>query len=155
MKFERRIREMIETADRTTCWPYWGTINNDGYASISFWGGGRGRSRIGSRWAYEILTGQKVPDGLVCDHLCRNRACVNPFHIEVVTHRENLRRGVGNAGKTHCRNGHPLSGDNLGIRKATKSQPYGQRFCRICFNASAREHMRRKRAAKAAGGGHA
>ncbi len=61
------------------------------------------------RWAYEALIGP-IPDGLEIDHLCRNRGCVNPAHLEPVTARENVRRGIApaavNARKTHCPRGH-------------------------------------------------
>lgn len=80
------------------------------------------------RAAYESLRGP-VPDGLVLDHLCRNRRCVNPDHLEPVTHKTNILRGVGfsatNAKRTHCAHGHPLTGDNLVVYA-------GKRVCRQC-----------------------
>jgi hypothetical protein len=74
-----------------------------------------------------------IAEGLTIDHLCRNRSCVNPAHLEVVTQKENTARGFTasslNARKTHCLNGHNLCGDNLVIQKGK----YGpMRVCRIC-----------------------
>lgn len=83
------------------------------------------------RFSYEFANGP-VPDGLQLDHLCRNRLCVNPGHIEPVTQRVNMLRGISpaaeNARKTHCMNGHPLIGTNLVLRKS------GSRGCRHCIN---------------------
>jgi len=63
------------------------------------------------RIAYRLLVGI-IPDGMHLDHLCRNHACVNPTHLEVVTAQVNILRGVGlsaaNAKKTHCMRGHPF-----------------------------------------------
>ena len=71
-----------------------------------------------------------IPDGLTIDHLCRNRACANPRHLEVVPMRENTLRGVGptavNAHKTHCKRGHAFTPENIYTR------PTGQRECLIC-----------------------
>lgn len=78
------------------------------------------------RYVYERVIGV-IPASLVIDHKCRNTLCVNPDHLEPVTPKENVRRGVGTpASKTHCSKGHPLSGENL----ATLSR--GERVCRIC-----------------------
>lgn len=63
-----------------------------------------------------------VPEGLELDHLCRNKWCINPLHLEAVTHAENMLR----ARKTHCKYGHAYEGDNVGIKTD------GQRKCRKC-----------------------
>lgn len=80
------------------------------------------------RIVYEALIGQ-IPSGMVLDHLCRVRNCVNPQHLEPVTNRANILRGntpsAENARKTHCQNGHLLAGDNLGFNKS-------RRLCRTC-----------------------
>lgn len=81
------------------------------------------------RFAYELLVGP-IPEGLELDHLCRVRHCVNPAHLEPVTHRENCLRGVGrsaiNAVKTECANGHLYDAENTYIDRA------GSRHCRAC-----------------------
>ena len=88
-----------------------------------------GRFVQAHRWAYEYFKGP-IPPGLQLDHLCRNRNCVNPAHLEPVTNRENLLRGdtlsARNTAKTHCPQGHPYAGDNLYI------DPFGKRQCRTC-----------------------
>lgn len=88
------------------------------------------------RFAYELIRG-KIPEGLDIDHLCRNRQCVNPEHMEPVTPRENTIRGdtipAHNLKKTHCPKGHPLSGDNL--VKSPSIIKLGYRWCKTCMNA--------------------
>lgn len=77
------------------------------------------------RVAYEEIMGP-VPEGLELDHLCRTRSCVNPSHLEPVTHRENMNRGdVATRRKTHCPKGHPYDEENTGIYN-------GYRNCRAC-----------------------
>ena len=76
----------------------------------------------------------EVPKGLQLDHLCRVRDCVNPYHLEAVTQQENILRGESasakHARKTHCINGHPLSGDNLYLRPDRGDR--AGRACREC-----------------------
>lgn len=83
------------------------------------------RSVLAHRAMYEALRGP-IPEKLTLDHLCRNRDCVNPWHLEPVTAIENTRRG--HALVTHCKRGHPLSGANL-----RSSKSHG-RVCVACAN---------------------
>ena len=107
------------------CWLWTGCIN-DGYGQFRLGGATRCYAH---RYSYGLLVGQ-VPPGLCLDHLCRNRACVKPVHLELVTMRENLLRGQGiparEAKQTHCLRGHPLYGTNL------YRPPDGSRECRTC-----------------------
>ena len=94
------------------------------------------------RIAYRMLVGP-IPVGLEIDHLCRLTSCVNPSHLEAVTHGENLRRagvyGLWQRRRTHCPQGHPYSAGNL------YSQPDGRRTCRICNKAKAERYRERTR----------
>lgn len=107
------------------CWLWSGHIRKDGYGAT--WIGSRPYAP--HRLMYSVAFGDP-PEGTVLDHLCRVRNCCNPGHLEAVSSAENLRRGVGWAGRksqqTHCVNGHELGGDNLYIT------PAGNRQCRTC-----------------------
>lgn len=95
------------------------------------------------KYVYEQLIG-KVQLGLQLDHLCRNRRCCNVYHLEIVTCRENILRGIGlcavNAQKTHCLNGHVLSGENLYMYPNRI-----KRMCRICQRERVRDNQRKYR----------
>ena len=90
---------------------------------------GRFDHEMAHRVSYEYFVGP-IPDGLTLDHLCRNRPCVRPSHLEPVTMQENILRGLApsadNARKIFCIRGHPLFGANLYVT------PDGRRQCRIC-----------------------
>lgn len=107
------------------CWPWKNVPRSDGYGTF-----GVNPSRGAHRVAYELANGP-IPDGLVIDHLCRNRICVNPAHLEAVTQRENVLRSPitmphVNRAKTHCPEGHPYSPENTYVRSS------GKRECRTC-----------------------
>lgn len=112
------------------CWLWTGRQIGAGYGGFL---GRNGRTTYGHRFAYELLIGA-VPEGFEIDHLCRNRMCVNPTHMEVVTHLENVRRGRGpkvagrwQRARTHCPQGHPYDLFNTYIYK-------GARQCRACHH---------------------
>jgi hypothetical protein len=90
-----------------------------------------GRNHRVHRLVYRLLVGDIVEETL--DHLCRNRRCVNPAHLEQTSNKINTLRGEGptavNARKATCRNGHSLSGENLVVSRD------GKRGCRICKTA--------------------
>lgn len=121
------------------CWRWTASKKMGGYGQYQL----EGWPQLAHRVAYEYLVGP-IPAGLTIDHLCRNRWCVNPEHLEPVTQRENNLRGGSlvalNARKTHCKRGHPLSGPNLYIHPTA-----GARQCRICMQA--REQRRGPRRA--------
>ena len=111
------------------CWQWMGSISATGYGSVRTDARSEFRTALPHRVAYELLVGP-IPDGLTLDHLCRNRSCVNPTHLEPVSLRENVLRGESpmarNARKTHCKRGRDLA------EESTYVDPNGWRTCRIC-----------------------
>lgn len=135
-----RLEAKFIPEPNTGCWLWFGRIDANGYGKLSFCG----RPAMAHRIVYEMHC-EIIPDGLCLDHLCRNRSCVNPDHLEPVTLGENTRRGhVGEINrarllaKTHCKYGHPLSGDNLYIVQIT-----GQRVCLACKTNRKRQYNAR------------
>lgn len=122
------------------CWLWLAGVDRNGYGRYN----DQGRTTFAHRFAYQQIKGD-IPNGLVLDHLCRVITCVNPEHLEPVTIGENVRRGIAlMPRKTHCKNGHPISGDNIKLRSN------GQPRCRECQNKASRDYYRRLAAQKAA-----
>lgn len=115
-----RIKLYAPLDAESGCWIWQRSIQANGYARMTV----KGERHYVHRLAYELLVGP-IPEGLHLDHLCRNRACCNPAHLEPVTCLENVRRGQGNGSQTHCPQGHPYEGDNLVVYA-------GHRQCIAC-----------------------
>jgi hypothetical protein len=136
---EQRFRSKF-IVDENGCW-IWQAGKRDGYGRYHF----NDQWIQAHRYAYEKLR-DKVPDGMLLDHLCRNRPCVNPDHLEVVTLQENINRGqspfILNKRKTHCKHGHEFNKENTAIGKN------GYRKCIPCHRRRALEHMHNKKLGK-------
>jgi len=118
------------------CWTWQGAKSGNGYGTFKI-----GQVTVSvHRYAYEQVVGL-IPVGLEIDHLCRNLICVRPDHMEAVTHRENVQRGLAGkinnheSRKTHCSRGHPYDLFN------TYMNPKGERECRPCRGIRKRLHL--------------
>lgn len=134
-KFSRKPYYRVEPSG---CWTWLREIDTKGYGMYRFQGNEPYVKRA-HRWVYEQHRGP-IPTGLELDHLCRVKACVNPDHLEPVTHAENVRRAMT---RTECRRGHPFTPENELWRK------HG-RTCRTCFQAANRRYYARKYGKEAA-----
>lgn len=137
----------FQVDESTGCWLWQGARTEEGYGRYRHAGEPQRRAH---RFAYEVLVGP-IPAGLVLDHLCRVRNCVNPAHLEPVTDRENVLRGIGPAARlaaaTECKRGHALSGDNLILERRPSRSVGFQRRCRACRTEERRAYKQRRRAA--------
>lgn len=121
------------------CLVWMGRLDKDGYGRISLGGHGRPRALV-HRAAYEIIE-RPIPVGMTLDHKCRVRSCWNSDHLEPITNRENVLRGISfsaiNHRKTHCDHGHEFNTLNTYLWR-------GRRSCRICRNGCSQEYKRSK-----------
>lgn len=153
-KIPPRLAQRI-TVTQSGCWEVGGFRDKDGYTFYHIRLTGPGAKQRTHRYTYEVYKG-KIPDGLVIDHLCKNKCCCNPEHLEAVTQAENNRRaGIFDLGKwsrslspeakskraalktednkrraqtrTHCRKGHAYLPNNFYVPLS------GTRRCQICF----------------------
>lgn len=147
----------IRKIDPTGCWVWLGTKNSDGYGKTLV-----GRTKRGKgaqpvrRYAHRVaffLAGGTLPEGADLDHLCRNRACVNPAHLEPVSRKENVARGLLPGLMRNptwrpkrklvrvCKHGHNMTGDNVRVSG-------GRRVCVACKRASNSRHNEKRRMRK-------
>lgn len=125
-----RLAKRLSLDEDTGCLNWTGPTVHNGYGRLQLSMAGGKRTRIRAhRLAYELARGP-IPAGMEVDHLCRNRRCCNPDHMEIVTREENIARGMAphmvNARKTHCKRGHEFTAEN------TRINTKGQRVCRAC-----------------------
>lgn len=129
---ELRFRMKVRIDGRTGCWNWAGAISSNGYGTFA--------KDAAHRWSYRHFVGP-IGDGLDLDHLCRNRSCVRPSHLEPVTRSENLLRGYAARGlPTSCKRGHDYTPENTGINPTN-----GRRFCRECGRSAKRAYKARQR----------
>lgn len=119
-----------------TCWIWTAYQDKNGYGRFR-----SGKIKVGAhRFSYELIKGP-IPAGLTIDHLCRNPPCVNPAHLEAVTMKENVLRGIGptaiNARKTHCKHGHKFTPENTYTLKNGKC-------CLVCNRNTSSERYHAK-----------
>ena len=127
LSVQERLEKHVEPEPMSGCWLWTSRVDRDGYGRMT----ARSSSEsLAHRWAFLVYRGPIEPD-LTVDHLCRNRRCVNPSHMELVSIRENILRGNGRgavaARQTECSMGHALNGQ--------RRDANGKRRCRICQKA--------------------
>ncbi len=109
-------------------------ITTNGYSRIRI----NNKNIQAHRWAWELVNGQ-IPEDFVIDHICRNRKCVLPEHLRMVTQQKNIMAGLHNINnRSHCNQGHPFVKENIMIRKS------GKRECAECNRIRARANYAKK-----------
>lgn len=127
-RFMRNIFLSDKTYNNEPCWQWTGSKDSFGYGLIGI----NNKLHKAHRWIYKKRRGN-IKSGLELDHLCGNASCVNPNHLEAVTHQMNMSRSIA-ASKALCKNGHVFDETN------TYKDPEGRRSCRICRRINLKRH---------------
>lgn len=134
-----RFWSKVHKNTSTGCWDWLSSLSIGGYGRLAY-------KAMGVNYAHRfswLIHGNKIPSGLQIDHLCRNRKCVNPDHMEVVSSRENTIRGENfcalQVRQTHCKWGHPFDQSNTYINPFN-----GERHCRECARINGRRFRQRR-----------
>lgn len=134
-----RMELRVERVPFTGCWLWTGSVTARGYGLFK-----TDRQHQAHRVSYEAFKGP-IPQGLHIDHLCRVHCCVNPDHLEAVTCKENIRRGltgetakINQLGKTHCKHGHERTDKNTYVTNR------GTKCCRVCILAKQRASYQKR-----------
>ena len=144
-----RIATKIIPEPNSGCWLWTASLTTTGYGAIR-WGKTMKKAH---RVIYELIKSElpsRYPSGLVLDHLCRVRSCVNPDHLEIVTQKENCQRGNAKfngqhqRAQTHCIHGHEFDEQNTIVRRGK----HGRRSCRQCKNISKKKYRQKLKARK-------
>jgi hypothetical protein len=143
----RRVWDKLQPCPMSGCWTWTGCTMPAGHGQLTIVVERAKRRVLAHRFVWGLARGP-VADGLELDHLCRNAACCNPAHLEAVTHRVNVRRGDGWAGRharaVACPHGHAYDEKNTYVDKA------GRRKCRRCNSLRVAKIKREARAARRA-----
>jgi len=135
---ERRFKDKLLLSPDTDCIVYTGADRSDGYKGFYIT---HKRQVLAHRLAYELFVGETTP-GLVINHICGNRACCAPNHLEEITQYENSEKGHSWDRKTHCVNGHEYSPDNTYWR--TNAGGYRVQRCKTCTLSQNRKSLEKK-----------
>jgi len=129
-----RLLAKAKPDPKSGCWVWAGAVQSRGYGCVT---DGHGGSMLAHRASWELHNGT-IPDGLTVDHRCQRKLCINPAHLDLVSHAVNAARGDGSS-PLYCVNGHPLFG-TLGEWTRRKD---GRRRCRLCDRARSAQHRLR------------
>ena len=130
VRFVRNAMAASNFVADADCWEWPKSCGSHGYGQVGWGGKDARRLVLAHRMSYLIFLGP-IPEGMTVDHLCRNRRCINPAHLRLLTNLENARAN-GMSARTHCPHGHPYNEEN------TYFDPKGHRYCRECSRARKR-----------------
>jgi len=135
----KAIGKRVAVCQKSGCWLWTGRINPDGYGVLDI----SNTAKMAHVLAYEFFFGI-VPKGKELDHICRTRSCVNPLHLEPVTHKENMRRSPHYGQNGFCKNGHKMTKENTYVF-FNKTKKIWCKYCRKCNRISSARRAQKKR----------